>query len=61
MFESALCVKYCPIDSTIDCKKNSLFAKKGTCANYLDDKKTSYTKWYISYELFKHCIPQKAC
>ena len=62
MFESAVCVKNCPHDTTIDCKHNSLFAKGGTCGNYLDLKSaTSYTAPYVSSDLFGHCIPVSAC
>lgn len=39
---SAVCVKICPVSSTVECKHNSLFAKPGgTCTNYLDKSQKS--------------------
>jgi hypothetical protein len=61
MFLSAVCVKYCPTKGIVECKHNSLFKKDGTCSNYLDAKKSTYTAPYISTPLFGYCIPHAAC
>jgi hypothetical protein len=38
IFESAVCVEFCPSSTIPPCHNNSLFAKGGTCINYLDLK-----------------------
>jgi len=44
IFASALCVKYCPVAEVVPCKTNTLFAKGGTCENYLNLKgKSEYS------------------